>query len=233
MVASATQRLHGQTGAEEEAKDSASELDKQVDQTKAAKDVLKTLNLTRGFQRMKMDLQGTERDVVNSMMAQMEKVIHEEYAEEFAIMNDLHWEVREPVVDKETGEVQYDQWGFPEYEKAPDGSYIEDWSRLTQKQIKHFIFRIINSTYAGEQRSADAWGRALLAKTRYEEAFAVAFDNHPNAKATNEVRHEHAESTAIDYKYYAVLQTWYSRKAEGIVKRLDILHQRMKDSLVS
>lgn len=232
MVASATQRLHGQTGAEEEAKDSAQELDKTVDQTRDAREILKHLNLTRGFQRMKLDLQGSEKDVLNSMMVQMEKLIREEFAEEFAIMNDLHWEVREPVVD-ENGEVQYDQWGYPEYQKAPDGSYIEDWGRLTQKQIKHFIFRIINSTFAGEQKSANAWGRALLAKTRYEEAFAVAFDTHPDKKATVDARDAHAESNAIDYKYYAVLQTWYSRKAEGIIKRMDALHQRMKDSLVS
>jgi hypothetical protein len=231
MVASATERLHGQTGAEEHAKEAAGEVNKTVDATAEAKDVLKNLNLTRGFQRMKLDLQGSERDVLNSMMMNMEKLVREEFAEEYAIMNDLHWEVREQVILD--GEPQFDQWGYPEYVKNPDGSYAEDWSRLTQKQIKHFIFRIINATYAGEQKSANAWGRALLAKTRYEEAFAVQFDNHPNPKATNEVRKEHAESTAIDYKYYAVLQTWYSRKAEGIVKRLDILHQRMKDSLVS
>lgn len=227
MVASAQQRLHGQTGAEEEARDAAQEIDKPLD----PKDVLKTLNLTRGFQRMKMDLQGSERDVLNSMMTNMERLIHEEFAEEFAIMNDLYWEVRTPVTD-DTGEIQYNTWGFPEYEKNPDGSYVEDWSRLTQKEIKHFIFRIINSTFAGEQKSANAWGRALLAKTRYEEAFAVDFDNHSDPKATVEARRAHAESKAIDYKYYAVLQTWYSRKAEGIIKRLDALHQRMKDMLV-
>lgn len=232
MVASATQRLNGQTGAEDAAKDSAAELDKPIDQTKDAKEVLKTLNLTRGFQRMRMDLQGTEKDVLNSMMANMEKLIHEEFAEEFAIMNDIHWEVRTPVNGIDDN-MAYDQWGFPIYEKNPDGSYVEDWGRLTQKQIKHFIFRIINCTFSGEQKSADAWGRALLAKTRYEEVFALSFDSHPNAKATNEVRENHAESKAIDYKYYAVLQTWYSRKAEGIIKRMDALHQRMKDSLVS
>ena len=184
MVASATERLHGQTGAEEEAKESAQELDKPIDQTKDAKEILKNLNLTRGFQRMRLDLQGSEKDVLASMMVNMEKLIHEEFAEEFAIMNDLHWEVREPVVDDQ-GEIQYDQWGFPEYQRNPDGSYVEDWGRLTQKQIKHFIFRIINSTFAGEQKSANAWGRALLAKSRYEEAFAVAFDQHPDKKAKN------------------------------------------------
>lgn len=231
MVASATQRLHGQTGAEEEARDAAAEVGQTVDGTQEAKSVLKTLNLTRGFQRMKMDLQGSEKDVLNSMILYMEKLIRSEFAEEYAIMNDLHWIVREQVeID---GEPQYDQWGYPEYVKAPDGSYVEDWSLLTQKQVKHFIFRIINSTFAGEQKSVNAWGKALLAKTRYEEAFAVQFDNHPNPKATNEVRKEHAEGTAIDYKYYAVLQTWYSRKAEGVIKRMDALHQRLKDSLVS
>jgi hypothetical protein len=227
MVASGQQRQHGQTGGEEEAHEAAKNLAKEIE----AKDVLKTLNLTRGFQRMKMDLQGSERDVLNSMMINMEKLIREEFAEEFAIMNDLHWIVRDQVVVDD--EPQYDDWGFPVYERNPDGSYVEDWGRLTQKQTKHFIFRIINSTFAGEQKSADAWGRALLAKTRYEEAFSVQFDNHPDNKATVESRKAHAESRAIDYKYYAVLQTWYSRKAEGIIKRLDALHQRLKDSLVT
>lgn len=228
MVASAQQRLHGQTGAEEEAKEAAQELDKTYD----AKDVLKTLNLTRGFQRMKMDLQGSERDVLASMMINMEKLIHEEFAEEYAIMNDIHWEVRTPTNGIDDN-IAYDLWGFPEYEKNPDGSYVEDWGRLTQKQIKHFIFRIINCTFTGEQKSANAWGKALLAKTRYEEAFSVAFDAHPDKKATVDARDAHAESSAIDYKYYAVLQTWYSRKAEGIIKRMDALQLRMKDSLLT
>lgn len=225
MVAANNNRAHGSTGAEEAAKEAAEEATKPF-----ASEEFKPLNLTRRFQRMRMDWDGPNRDVIRNVETYVDRKLHEEFSEAFSIINEIHMVVREPETE-EGGEIKFDQYGFPVWKKYEDGGYIEDWERLTQRQIRHFIFKLINTAFADEQKAANAWGRAIFAKAVYEEAFATDFDGHPNPKATVESRSARAEAQAADYRYTAAFEALYSKKADAVVRSMDRISQRLKDLL--
>src|SRR5690606_17125557 len=123
-----------------------------------------------------------------------------------------------------------DKFGFTIWHKTPSGSYEEDWSRLTRKEKENLLFTITTRLFDWQQRAADAWGESMFAKAVWEERFARDF----NAAMTGTVedRRAHGNREAADEKYFAIFVTLYSRKADAIVRTMELLAQRIKDSLV-
>lgn len=224
MVQSNKARAHGQTGAEAEAKEQGKELAKVLDF-----DPDKPLTLTRAFQRLRTDWHGQDYEIIQSVKNTVEDQLNREFEDAIEIRFKLFNIVRNPLIDETTGEVLTDDAGLPLWQQYSDGTYVEDWSKITRADREKLVYEIATRLYRWEQLSVDAWGEALFAKAVWEEAFATGFDSTVDNKATVDARNAHANRVAADNRYLAVYKSYYSKKAEAVVRSMDRLCQRLKD----
>jgi hypothetical protein len=185
-------------------------------------------NRTPGFSRMRTEWESADAAVVASVMGIVQNRIVANFASAFAIMNELYEIVREPVYDG-NGEILKDAYGFTIWRQTPSGSYMEDYSRLGHKERENLLFEITTNIFAWEQAAANAWGEAMFAKAQFEERFALTFQDTPGSRPTVDDRTQHARSEAREERYYAIFQSLYSRKADAIVRSMQLLGQRLKD----
>jgi hypothetical protein len=224
MVAAATVRASGQTTAEEVAPEAIGEIDRPIELPEE-----KPLNLTRAFQRMRTDWNSRDREIIQSVKSVVDQRILEDFRDAYALMFEIHNTVRLPVVDKENGEVKKDDWGLPLWQTNRDGTFVEDWDLIKRKERERFLHIIITRMFEWEQTAADIWGEAIFAKAQLEEAFATGFDSIADPKATVDARTARANKLSADHRYLAVYKSYYSRKADAIVRSMQGLSQRFKD----
>lgn len=200
--------------------DSPAEVDLHEDRIRAFR--------TPGFSRMRTEWDSADAAVVASVMGIVQNRLVANFASAFAIMNELYEIVREPVID-EQGVILKDQYGFTVWRRTASGSYYEDYSMLGHKERENLLFEITTNIFAWEQAAANAWGEAMFAKAQFEERFALQFQDTPGSRPTVDDRTQHARSEAREERYFAIFQSLYSRKADAIVRSMQLLGQRLKD----
>jgi hypothetical protein len=226
MVAQATVRASGQTTAEEVSPEAIGDIDKPVQPEPE-----KPVNLTRAFQRMRTDWNSKDRETIQSVKSIVDQQIFENFRDAYALMFEIQNLVRLPQVD-ENGEVKTDEAGWPLWQENRDGTYVEDWDNIKRKDRERFLHMIITRMFDWEQTAADIWGEAIFAKAQLEEAFATGFDSIADAKATVDARTARANRLSADHRYLAVYKSYYSRKADAIIRSMQGLSQRFKDLTV-
>lgn len=182
-----------------------------------------------GFSRMRTEWEGDDRHVLQRIRASVDRRVFDVYADAYLVMEDLYALVREPEVDERTGAVATDEFGLTRWRRSPNGSYLEDWSRLGMRQRDDFLFRITTSLFEWELRRDDLWGEAMFSKARWIERFAHEFEA-PRA-GTVEDRTQRANAEAAEDRYFALYLTWLSRKADSVVRSMERLQLRLKDTL--
>jgi hypothetical protein len=188
---------------------------------------------TPGFTRMRTDWHGHDAPLISMILQTAEDRVLTNFADAYQIINDIYDIVREPEVNDD-GEVLTDRYGFPVWAKTVSGRYIEDYSRLGSKERDEFLFQINTRLFEWEQKAADAWGEAMFAKAQWEERFAVEFsDTSQGGRKTDEAMTQRARAGSRDERYFAIFESLYSRKADALVRSLERLGQRLKDSLYS
>lgn len=207
-----------------EAADNPAEVDLHEDRTKEFK--------SPNFSRFPTEWDGPYADVVRGIHDVAEARLLQEFGGALKLLHDIYDIVREPVVDKKTGEVETDKQGFVIHKKDIFGYYVEDYSRLTIRQKDDFIHRITVHLFEWEQRAAGAWGNAMLAKGVYEETFAEAFVGKQEGKGTDAMRENHARATATSERFFGVFLSYYSRKADAVVRSMTLICQRLKDTAI-
>lgn len=185
-----------------------------------------------GFSRMRTEWRPGDGEEVAGIVAQAQGIIHREFPDAYLLMNDLYALVREPVCDPGTGEFIVDVFGWPQWKKLPSGAYAEDYSRLTDREKDDFLLRITTMLVEWEQQASAKWLESMLAKARWEEAMAEGFIA-PTGRATVEERTQRGRAHAAEDRYHAIFRAAVSRQADQLVKSLERLGQRLKDSLVS
>lgn len=185
---------------------------------------------TPGFSRMRTEWSKDDNGKINDLRMIVDKQILRLFPDAFVIMNDV-WEiVREQEFSPETGEVKTDWHGLPVWRRTDAGSYIEDYSLLTDRQKENFLFQITMGLFEWKQTSADLWGEAMFAKAQWEEALAWGFST-PTGRLTVEDRTQKGRIHSQDERYFAIFRTLLSRRADAIVNSLELLGQRIKDTL--
>ena len=188
---------------------------------------------TPGFSRMRTDWHGPEAEMVHRVLHTIEERIKHEFLDAFEIMNDLFEIVRTPEVD-DHGNPRVDQFGFKVWQRRPNGTWDEDWSRLTRSQKENFLFEITTRLFSWEQRAADRWTESMLAKAAWEERFSLDYQApHESNRPTIEDRTSAAKVGSADERYLAIFMASYSRRADSIARSMGLLGQRIKDSLSS
>ncbi len=186
---------------------------------------------TPGFSRMRTDWNGPEGDVVRSVLRAIDDRIQHEFLDAYEIMNTLYELVRTPETDAQ-GDPIVDAHGFKVWKRRTNGTWDEDWTRLTRGQKENVLFEITARLFSWEQRAANRWTEAMLAKGAWEERFAIDY-RAPEGRATIEDRTAAAKTGSTDERYLAIFMAAYSRRADAIVRTMQLIGQRLKDSLVA
>lgn len=186
---------------------------------------------TPGFSRMRTDWHSHDAAMMGSIIEIVESRVMVNFGDVYQIMNDLYDLVRQPKIDPQSAEIITDKYGWPIWEQTDSGRYIEDWSMLGHKQRDTYLMEITSRMVDWEQRAADAWGEAMFAKAQWEERFSLTFQEDTGSRQTDEMRTQRARSESREERYFAIFQSLYSRKADALVRSMERLSQRLKDTL--
>lgn len=185
---------------------------------------------TPGFQRMRLDWSSDDRDVLNRAKATAEGRLQREFPEVFRLLYRVYDVVRTPEAD-ENGEILKDQWGLPKWHKDQLGSYVEDFSKLGIKEKEDILFTITTHLVEWQQLAADAWSEAMFSKAQWEERFSMGYES--PMSGTIEARTASGRLDSRDERYFAIFCSMYSRKADALMRSMELLGQRVKDSMIS
>lgn len=184
-----------------------------------------------GFSRARIGWGNPDEAMVMArVQVTVQRRLLELFADAYEVINAIYDVVRTPEVDPATGETRRDEYGFVVWRTNAGGGYDEDFTRLTRAQREHFMFLLTTRLFDWEQRAADVWGEAMYAKAVWEERFAIDYD--APMEGTIDDRRAAANKSAADERYFAVYMSLYSRKADALVRSMNQLAQRLKESLV-
>lgn len=201
--------------------DETMEVDVHQDRTREMK--------TPGFSRMRTDWHGPDATQISALKAIVDGRILVLYSDAFVIMNEVYDLVREKQADSD-GVILVDSHGFPIWERHPSGAFVEDFTVLTLGQKEDLLFRITTRLFEWQQTRADLWGEAMFAKAQWEEAMAIGFDD-PPGRLTVDDRTQKGRLYSRDERYFAIFRSLLSRRADAVTSSLELLGQRLKDSL--
>ena len=183
-----------------------------------------------GLQRMKMGWTPDEQAHMLRVHGAIERKVFETFADALAVMNDIWDVVREQDVDETTGVLRVDAHGFKVWKKHPaSGAYYEDWTQLTHRQREDFLFRITTNLFDWEQRAVGLWTEAMFSKAMFTERFAIEYDT--PMSGTIDDRNAVGNRKAAEDRYFALMQTAASRRADAIVRTMTNLMLRIKETL--
>lgn len=220
-------RASGQTPADEEAKKVAEKADEPIEEEVLPEEREKRFR-TPGFSRMKVRWDDDDWVVVHQAQSAVDGRILHNFADAYEVMNEVYDIVRTPEVD-DNGEPKRDQYGFVVWKQTVGGGFEEDYTRLSVKQRENLMFTITTRLFSWEQRAADAWGEAMFAKARWEERFSIGYDAPFSGTIEDRTAKGNIEST--EERYFAIFLTLYSRKADALMRTMNLLGQRLKDSM--
>lgn len=187
---------------------------------------------TQGLSRIRTDWQPEDQVVVQRVQTLTEQRLGEEFADLYGVLYELYDIVREKKTDPHTGAVIRDNDGLPEWRVRRNGNYIENWENLSKKQVSNFLFTITTSLIMWSQRAANIWLESMVAKTDWEIAFSEGFESIKPISATKPTvqdREARGKLDSKEEKYFALYQTYYSKRAEALVRYMELLGQRLKD----
>jgi hypothetical protein len=188
---------------------------------------------TPNFSRMRREWRPGDEAEIAGIVAEANGVIHREFPGIFLILNDIWAIAREPIVNLKTGEIATDAFGWPLWKRLPSGAYAEDYSKLTGREKDDFLLRITMGLLEW-RRQADLAHRlpSMLAKGRWEEAMATGFVT-PTGRMTVEERTQRGRQYSAQDRYWAIYLAEVSRAADHLVSGMELLGQRLKDSLTA
>lgn len=183
-----------------------------------------------GFRRMKTEWSGDDKSQLQRVQGAIDRRVFDTFQDAYIVISDLYDVIREQEVNEATGEILKDSYGFTVWKRHPvTGVHIEDWTRLTYAQRDNFLMRITTALFDWEQRSVDLWTEAMFSKAIFTEHHAIEFDT-PMA-GTIDDRNAVANVKAADSRYFALMLTAVSRKAEALVRTMTNLQLRLKDTI--
>lgn len=180
-----------------------------------------------GFARMSTEWTGRDREIMQRIHATIEGAILNHFEDAYLLMNEIYEIVRDMEVTP-TGEPRTDQFGFTVFRRSPTGAYYEDWARLGHVQREHLIYKLTTNLFEWSQRAANLWTEAMFAKAIWQEEFATAFD--APVSGTVDDRTAVGNMKSAEARYFAIFTSALSRKADAVVRSLELLNQRLKDT---
>lgn len=181
------------------------------------------------FSRMRTSWRGEDKIIIEEIKVQAEKLMRAQFGDAFAIMDRLYNLVREPEVNPADGTLRLGPDNRPRWKVHANGMPVEDWSNLGDRDRLQFLYEITTHLFTWEQRAAELWGEAMLAKVAWEERFADGFRS-LEGRQTVDDKVQAGVRYSIEERYFGVFQSIISRRAEALVRAMSRLEQRLKDT---
>lgn len=214
-------RKSGKTTSEEITKEVAATFDQVAGDASMEGDPKRDRLRRPYFQRLRTEWTSEQQIMLNRIHHKVEKQIEEVFHDAFEILFELWDVVRTRLTDEdEPGEL---------WEKLPSGSYREDWGKLTHKQRERFLFLITTRLFTWEQLAAHLNFDALFAKAEWETSFATGYESLTGTRPTIEDRTARARLVSQEDYYFALMRTYFSRRADAVVRSMGAIAQRLKD----
>lgn len=226
MVAQNTERSSGRTTAEEVTREVAAELEDPI--RIDLPDEKERKFRTAGFSRMRTEWKGPDAAMIATVHQVVQRKIEEHFSDAYTIMYELYDLIRTYKTDA-NGEVLHDEYNWPLWAQTATGAYVEDWGKLTYKQREKFLFQLTTRLFEWEQKASEAWAEAMFSKAIWEEAFSTGFESMEGARPTVDDRTARGRLASKEDRYFAIYCSYYSRKADALVRTLQLLGQRIKD----
>ena len=223
-------RASGETPASEEAHIEAALLDVPIEATVDVERQAEVEARAPAFMRMRFNWRdANEMRVIRNAHSAIEQRMVREFLDAYRILDEIQATVRIPVMIN--GEEAFDEHGNAVWQVTPGGRVIEDYTRLTRKQMESFIGQITTRLFAWEQTAERMWMDALMAKAQFEERYAISYNEHAGtaSRTTVDDRKAAASSGAAEERYHAIYLTSLSRRGQALVRSMERLGQRMKD----
>lgn len=219
-------RFSGQTAAEEAAAIERAEVDQRLSPELPEERERKFQRGAVG--RPRMEWLPEQQLYVREIHQVVDMRLLKEFGDVYRVLNELYHVIRNPIMVD--GKELRDEHGLVQYRTDSSGLPIEDWGRLSMKERERFLYLITTRLVFWEQKAAETWLESMIGKVEYEQAYARGFrDLEPGFKDTEGTRASAGKLAAREDQYLAVIQTYYSRKAEALVRSMERLSQRLKD----
>lgn len=179
------------------------------------------------FSRMRTAWAQADLIVIEEIRRRADDLIFGRFVEAFALIDRVYTCVRFRAADSK-GEPLSDRRGHPVWERNEAGLPREDWSRVTDRDRSNWIDEITLHLFQQEQDAAILWGDAMFAKGIWEEVFARAYVA-PD-KGTIDDRTQAGHLASMEDRYFAVFQSVVSRRADAVVRSMERIGQRLKDT---
>jgi hypothetical protein len=180
-----------------------------------------------GFSRMRTDWYGEDAMTMTRVHTTVDNVINDQFKDLLAIRQELYDLVRQPEMFQ--GAPRRDVYGWIVWARDEDGNYQEDWSRLGHKEQERFLFLITTRLFEWKEREDRLWAESMMAKTQWEEAFSTGWQATEGARPTEGDKTANGRLTSQEERYFAIFQTYLSRRGESLVEGMKMLAQRIKD----
>lgn len=182
---------------------------------------------TPAFSRMRLEWGTRDAQMMTSIDRTIQRLLFDHFPMAYELMHRLFDVIREPMMD-ERGEVALDEYGWTVWKTTSTGAYVEDWSRLTYAVREQLLYQITAYMFEWEQQAAKLWGDSMFAKAQWEERFAGGFT--ASSGKTVDDRTQSGRLASQEERYFAIFQAVLSRRAEALVRSMQLLNQRIKDT---
>jgi hypothetical protein len=219
-------RMSGQTAAEESAAVERGEVDQQINLELPEERERKFQR--HGATRPRMEWLPDQQLYIKEIRDVVDNRLLTTFGDVYRVLNELYEVIRDPIMVD--GRPLRDEKGRVQYRTDGSGLPTENWGKLTSAQRERFLYLITTRLVFWEQQAADTWLESMYAKVEFEQAYAAGFrDLEPGFKDTEGTRAAAGKLAAREDQYLAVIQTYYSKKAEALVRAMERLSQRLKD----
>lgn len=166
--------------------------------------------------RLKVEWSEDDREDLEYIQSSIEERIKSDYAQAFAIEAQMLAKVRTPLPP----------YMGPGWARNQDGSYIEDWSKVTANDMEAFIQAASSEAFFASQKVIDSYAEAVFAKFNYDDAYDEAY----SALLTGTVGDKTAKAKRRTQKerWVALYRTLYYKRAKEVVDRLDAHVRRVE-----
>lgn len=166
--------------------------------------------------RLKVEWSEDEKADIDFIQQSIEERIRLDYAQAFAIEEQVLAKVRTPLPPGQG----------PGWARNMDGSYIEDWSRITPKEMESFVQAASSEAFFASQRVIDSYAEAVFAKFNYDDAYDEAYSGILTGTVSDKTAK--AKRRTQKERWTALYRTLYYKRAKEVVDRLDAHVRRVE-----
>lgn len=172
------------------------------------------------FSRMRTKWGEEDRAAMDHIQFEARRIMEASFPVALDLLERLWMCVRIPLTD-EDGNVIPGPNGRPRWESHPNGTPVEDWTLLTDRERANFIFEITTHLAEWRQQAVMLWTEAMYAKGDWEQAFAHGYIDAQGTKLTIDDRTQRGHLAGVERRYFAIYQSALSRHADALVRSLE------------